>query len=397
MQEKLINERRDWKAQVFPYDYYLPDGSAECQYCLTDKQAELLRGLVAPVAWRTRWWSDSDAPIDLAVIEEYRADLIRRLMMSCCGDEIPVQFRYTEDGTLQKSEDGGTVWVDAPEFDPRINSPQFPPIAGEDGDDKKCIAATGAADLIKQQVGDQLTDDMSRYTLSQLLSDWTGTVINSGGNIFQALVTIATNSIFALVIATLRPALTDTVYGILKCILYCNMALDATINAAQWSQIRSDITAQIGGIAGIFLEHLVYLLGTGGMTNLIRAGGASTGDCSDCDCNNGCDTNWSVYVGSGDYFGEIISQDGSTIHARTTNINTNNVWYIYLVTSDVNDCCYINSMEIVTGDPVLNASACGNAIGTGITNPLGPGCFNQLQPQTASGPFEVIFHIAPCP
>lgn len=204
--------------------------------------------------------------------------------MSCCCDDLPVQFRYTVDGVLQRSTDGGTTWEDAPDYDPRNNSTIFPPMPGDDSPDKKCLAATGAVDLIKQQVGDNLTDDMTRYTLAQLINDWITTYLQSS-NPFEALMTIIANQIFALVIAVVRPALTDSVYEILKCIFYCDAADDASVNDTQWAQIRSDITDQIGGVAGIFLEHLVYLLGSRGMTNLMRASGATEGDCSTCHCD----------------------------------------------------------------------------------------------------------------
>jgi hypothetical protein len=230
--------------------------------------------------------------------------------MSCCGDEIPIQYQYTSDGVLQMSTDGGATWVDAPERDPRNNSTRFPPMSGADGNDKKCIAATGAAALVKEQVGDQLTDDMGRYTLSQLITDWVGTMIESS-NPFQALVTVIANQIFALVIATLRPALTDAVYDTFKCILYCDMLADASFNDAQWAQVRSDITDQIGGIAGVFLEHLVYLLGVVGLTNLCRAGGAATGDCSTCDCPSAI----RIYVSPGG--GTEVSWDGTTLTANS--------------------------------------------------------------------------------
>ena len=308
MSEFTINERRNWKAQVFPYDHFIPDDSQECLYCLTDKQAEILRGIIEPLGWKTRWWSDDDTPIDKNEIEAFRDDLIRRLMMSCCGDEVPVQYRYTSDGVLQRSEDGGSTWTDAPQYDPRNYSPQFPPMSGSDGSDKKCLAATGAADLIKQQVGNQLTDDMSRYTLSQLITDWVKTYIETS-NPLQALLTIIANQIFALVIATLRPTLTDTVYDTLKCILYCNIGDDASFNDAQWQAVRDDITSQIGGIAGIFLEHLVYLLGKAGLTNVARAAGATSGDCSGCDCNN-CAADPVIPPGGG----TLNAQDGCNLN-----------------------------------------------------------------------------------
>jgi len=291
MSEYRVNQRRNWKGQAFPYDHYIPDETQECNYCLTEKQAEILRGIVEPLAWDTRWWSDLGIPIDKDKIESFRDDIVRRLIMSCCGDD-GLLFQYSDSGILQQSSDGGLTWEDVPQKDPRNNSPRFPPMSGADGSDKKCLAATGATALIKEQIGDQLTDDMSRYTLNQLITDWVHTMITTS-NPFTSLVTVIANQIFALIIATLRPALTDTVYTLFKCILKCRMEDDATFTETGWNNVRSDISDQIGGIAGVFLEHIVYLLGVGGMTNLVRAGGAATGDCSDCDpCDGECPIEW---------------------------------------------------------------------------------------------------------
>lgn len=297
MSEWQINQRRNWKGQVFPYDHYLPDDSPECQYCLTEKQAEILRGIIEPLGWTTRWWSDSDATIDRDTIQAFRDDLIRRLMMSCCGDEAPDQFRWTEDGVLERSTDGGATWTPAPEFDPRHNSTQFPPVPGDPSPDKKCIAATGMSNLIQLQVGDNLTDDMSRFTLGELISDWVSTLIGTS-NPFKALIVIATNQIFALIIAVLRPALTETVYHLLTCIFYCRMADDLSFDDARVSLVTSDIGNQIGGIATLFLQQLVNLLGPVGMTNLARSGAATEGDCEDCECEpclDECEVEWTFY------------------------------------------------------------------------------------------------------
>lgn len=295
MKELEINEKRNWKGMVFPYDEFIPDDSKECQYCLTDKQAEILRGIIEPLGWKTRWFSD-DNSIDQDTIQSFRDDLIRRLMMPCCDDDLI--YTYDEDGNLEVSEDGGTVFTPVPEDDIRINPKvKFPPLSGEDGDDKKCIAATGATAILKGQIGDQLTDDMSHYTLQHLITDWTDNIMGNTGP-FQALAVIITNQIFALLISAVRAALTDDVYEQFKCILYCHISDSAFFDGAAWEAVRSDILAQITGIAGIFLEHLVYLLGNGGLSNLARSGGASEGDCGDCECEpclDECDTEWTFY------------------------------------------------------------------------------------------------------
>jgi len=298
VQDDRGSRRKAWKAFQANYDDVFSLSDRYCTYCLTEQMVQALLTMTEYLKWPSRWVSAAD-DIDSDLIDQFASQLEYRLMNGCCDDNLPIQYRYTAEGMLQRSLNGGTDWMDAPLYDPRIYSPQFPPMSGEDGDDKKCIAATGAADLIKEQVGDQLTDDMSRYTLARLISDWVGTMLESS-NPFEALMRVISNQIFALVIATLRPALTEGVYDTLKCILFCQMADDATFNDTQWQAVRSDITSQIGGIAGIFLEHLVFLLGTGGLTNLSRAGGAAAGDCDDCDCIEYCYT-WDFAVGPSDF------------------------------------------------------------------------------------------------
>lgn len=339
MKEWQINEKRNWKGMVFPYDDFFPDDSTECQYCLTEKQAEIIRGIIEPLAWSTRWFSDEN-DINQDEIQEFRDDIIRRLMMSCCGGEFEVIFQWTEDGVLQQSDDEGETWEDVPQEDPRNSSPVFPPVSGSPSSDKKCIAATGMKELIKEQIGGQLTDDMSRYTLGQLLTDWVKTLIQTS-NPFLALITIATNQIFALVIATIRLALTDPVYEQLQCIFLCNMEDDLSFTDEEWETIRSQILDQITGVAGVFLEHLVFLLGKVGLTNLARSQAALEGDCSDC-CPS-CVGNWGWGVPEWTPTGLVEGDDYIEVDAYPPG---NGYWYWPMKTSDSSICCDF----IVTGD-----------------------------------------------
>jgi hypothetical protein len=279
---------KGWKAFQVNYDYVFEQADRLCSVCLTQQEITALLSMTEYLYWPTRWVKAAD-DVNRSIVEHFAQNLERHLLMSCCDDNIPIQYRYGSDGILERSTNAGGSWVNCPEYDPRVYSPQFPPMTGDDGTDKKCLAATGAAALVKEQVGDQLTDGMSRYTLSQLITDWVATMIQSS-NPFQALLTVVANQIFALIIAVLRPALTESVYDTFKCILFCRMANDATFNQSRWENVRSDITTLIGGIAGVFLEHLVFLLGTTGLSNLARAGGAAEGDCEDCDaCPSNCD------------------------------------------------------------------------------------------------------------
>lgn len=393
MSEREINARRNWKAQTFPYDYYTTEPGEECNYCLTEKQAELLRGIIEPLSWRTRWWSDTDQPIDLDVIDQFRSDLTRRLMMSCCGDNPPVQFKYI-DGELYRSTDGGTTFEPAEDFDIRQNPAViFPEPPTHEGTDELCLAADSMVNLIREQIGDNLTEDMSRYTLGELIRNWVETMIGTS-NPFTALVTIITNQIFALVIGAVISALTTEVYDLLKCIFYLNMASDKSFSVAAWEAIRSQILSQITGVAGVFLEHLVYLLGAGGLTNLARSEAGISDDCTGC--SDGCENEWHVTGGLAIY-GTIISQNGSQITVETDTINTNGVWYCDIETLDPSLGCYVNSSEVLSGSvlgiayrTVPNSGAPGFGLG-----PNGA-CCNKLQPQS-DVPFRIRFNIAQCP
>jgi len=303
-------------------------------------------------------------------------------MSCCCGEMIPPQYRYTDAGTLERSVDGGGTWVESPEYDSRVYSPQFPPIPGEPSLDKKCVAATGAALLVKEQVGDNLTDDMSRYTLGELITQWVTTVIQSS-NPLVALVTVITNQIFALVIATLRPALTETVYHLFQCILYCNMGADISVNLAQWGQIRSDITAQIGGIAGVFLEHLVYLLGTQGMTNLIRSGAATEGDCSDCEACLTCAQKFTISCDAG----TLVEEGENYLIIESVNSAVSGGQTVQIGTGDSAKGCYIQSF----GAPPDGVGG-GHLVGWSLVGEPYLGCLEGFAHYSLTMPCDVLVH-----
>lgn len=387
------SHKKAWKAFQANYDYVFGLSDRKCCYSLTDQQVSTLLSMTEYLSWPSRWISTA-GEIDRDLIDAFTSGLETNLMSGCCDDQLPIQWRYSSDGTLQMSSNGGGTWADAPLYDPRVYSPQFPPMTGDDGNDKKCIAATGAAALVKDQLGDQITGDLTRYTLNQLITDWVRTMIDTS-NPFQALLTVISNQIFSLVLSALSSALTDPVYDTFKCILYCNIGDDATVNLDQWATIRSEITDMIGGIAGIFLEHLIYLLGTTGTTNLLRAGGAAEGDCSDCDCGLGCANDWMNFGGSP--YGSI-DEVGSDFIIATSGPTG----YLVIRTADKDSCCVIVSKETLSGadpqdvywtdcgvEPTLGVPQHGGLFGYGSY------CVNYFQLQ-AFTPFTVKLIFANC-
>lgn len=384
---------KGWKAFQVNYDYVFEQSDRLCSVCLTQQEITAMLSMTEYLYWPTRWVKAAD-DVERTVVEHFAQTLERHLLMPCCDDNIPIQFRYTPEGTLQKSYNAGGTWVDCPENDPRVYSPTFPPMPGADDNDKKCIAATGMAALIKEQVGDQLTDDMSRYTLSQLIKDWVATMIQSS-NPFQALVTVAVNQIFALVIALLIPALTETVYDTLKCIFYCRMAADASFTQARLENVTSDIGDQIGGIATLFLQQLVNLLGPTGLTNLARAGGAATGDCSACGDCLGCSERWTVFGGA---HGTIINQTDEYVDVLASDGGNGN-FYVILKTANADTCCMVDHTEDLSGSFSLHGwTDCGQTQVEGAPQHTGLGwgtCINYFQAQSAT-PFTVRVFFVDC-
>lgn len=315
--------------------------------------------------------------------------------MSCCCGEFDILYIWTEDGELEQSTDGGVTYTPAPQSDPRNSSPVFPPVPGDASEDKKCIAATGMSLLVKEGIGDQLTDDMGRYTVGQLINDWVKTVIQTS-NPFEALIQVVTNQIFALLISAVRAALTDPVYAQLTCIFYCNISEDLSFDDASWAVVRSDILSQISGIAGVFLEHLVFLLGKVGLTNLARSQAATEGDCGDCSCSDSCSALWDVMPGAG----VVLSTSDNEMQVQASLSGSD--YYCIIASDDINNCCLvtevINDVGIFTltgwtdcGQPQIE----GAPQHTGIFG-YGSYCVNLFHLQSAI-PFTVTIHFAGCP
>lgn len=357
------SQPKGWKAFQANFDFVFSQSSRLCTVCLTQQQIQALLSQTEYLYWPSRWVK-AEGEVDADLVTQFTEDLERQLLMACCDDQIPIQYRYSSTGQLQKSLNGGGTWIDAPENDVRINSPQFPPIPGSDGVDKKCAAATGAATLVKEQVGDQITGDMTRYTFQNFIHDWTHTVIDTS-NVFTALVTVISNQIFALVLSALIAALTDDVYHKFACALACTMANDASFNNAKWEAARSKILADISGIAGVFLEHLVYLLGTQGLTNLVRSAPDSSGDCSDCGCGDCTNLDaWTIMTYNGHVVGTEISRgDNFVILQGTSHPDFGTPWNAIIKTPTTMDCCQVTNLETISGDGLdyhLFYVPCGN-------------------------------------
>jgi hypothetical protein len=106
------NPTRHLKAVFNEYDSLLGEGAHldENWYCLTDSQVKALLPHVEPMGWLTRWFSASKQVMDADVIEAFRDDIRKRLLMPCnCGGNgidpssnaiIAINLETLDDGTI---------------------------------------------------------------------------------------------------------------------------------------------------------------------------------------------------------------------------------------------------------------------------------------------------------
>lgn len=219
----------------------------------------------------------------------YEAYLREECEVVSCSCE-PTLTRWTEDGTLQTSTDGGIEWVDTPLADIRNNAPLFPPLSGADGDVKRCKGAENVVANFQGQI-DQYVDQLN--LLSDVMEMFTvvaGTVTIFLGTFAPITAFIATLA-FELVAegaSAVSAAFDGDVWDRLRCNVYCAMLPDGTVTAAGIAAIHDQIDEDETGVTNILLHQMVDTLGANGLTNMGRTGHGTGEDCGDCECN--CDS-----------------------------------------------------------------------------------------------------------
>jgi len=187
-----------------------------------------------------------------------------------------------ETDTIYYTPPGETVGIESPEFDPRhTGSIPLPAGAG--------TACDSAATMVA------MLQAMADALIANIASGQSALVITLA--IIAFLVAMGWVALFILIIealvaaaifagaAALEEAFTPEMWDTLNCIIFCEMSAGGHLTAGALEAIRTEVDAQIGGIAATLLNYWFDALGEAGLNNAsLVMGGLVTGDCADCEC-----------------------------------------------------------------------------------------------------------------
>lgn len=193
----------------------------------------------------------------------------------------PTSLRWNPDtNTVQQTPDGGSTWIDNPSADPRAGAGfQLPPRGGSD---PQCNAAENMTVKLKGMVN-IFEAELSQLQSVNALVDLVLVFLPEVGIVLEALLA-ATELVLTIGSSAISAAFTDDQWDIVKCILYCDIASDGTVDQTRFDKILDDMHIQNSTVVYDVLYTLFTLsLGVNGITNA-GATGDAVGDCSGCAC-----------------------------------------------------------------------------------------------------------------
>jgi len=259
--------------------------------------------------------------------------------MSCCPE--PTNERFNADGTKEVSYDNGATWVTDHSLDDRYSGTIAPPLEGEDGAEKRCVAATSAQEFIKANLIDSLSEGM---TYAELTSAGVALIAVLGVTGVGLLIGAFVAAIFLAGVAAVQAAFTSEVWTDFKCILYCAMEDDGSFTEAGWEQVKSKILSTFTGTVSAILYNWANAAGLVGLTNAARSHFAVTGDCSACACED-CSNldNWEII------YGTLLEQSPGYMRIASAYVSGSNVSVRIANYNNVPDECCQVTYNIISG------------------------------------------------
>lgn len=264
--------------------------------------------------------------------------LIRAMEICGCSGQVGVPngtlLRVADSGAVQQSTDDGVTWEDAPQFDPRLTSPLFPPLPTGVSDTTRCAAAENIVTFMQHTITDASNALEVGATITGLVLE--AIVLFMSAGVLAAFATPILSAMTAAGGAALAAAFTTDVYDKLRCCFYCSLNDSGELTGLQ--PLLDCINADISGLANVVSTLMVKAMYPNGLVNAGR-GGAGSGDSCDCDCScateeqyNATEDFWSgsAVVANGSFMGrnltagtpltlEIPDRDGRTINSIYVN------------------------------------------------------------------------------
>ena len=337
--------RGSYKALLLDYDWLMTLSDEECCYSLSEREIQILLAQIDMTGWKTRY-EPTETEIDTDVISAWAGNLARKLMSGCCPDDGTIG-RFGDDGQWETSDDGGVTWENHPELDPRDDYIGSPPLPGVSSSAKRCAAADNVRALFVEY----------RDNIIQLLTDASGLIaIVAGILAFLAVITGISGAAIGISVllmglatallsetpASVAAQIDDIALDTFRCLVYCRMNNDGELTYGEWVGLLADIAAEFTGFPETFFYQTVNGMGYIGVTNAATLGAATAADCGDCNCGT-CAEKYQIYLGNPAY-GSIVEYGADFI-----TVDTGPTGYITIEAIDFNDCCYVNSMEVLIG------------------------------------------------
>jgi hypothetical protein len=329
-------------------------------------------------------------------------------MAKCCVEPVTLHRINTETGRPEISVDDGVTWQEDP-ADVQNQIQLLPPLVTEGGSNTKCNAATNAADHIDELItatGENLTTASTVFGLAVGIAEAilaAFLIFVSAGTLTAPVTAVATaiwvaaTQLFALGIAAYEAYWTTDKHDVLFCAVYCNIGDNGQFTEAQYQAFRSKVLSTLP--ASPALDIVMTAINSGGAVGLSQMASYGSGairDCDSCVCNDWCSNKFEIRFNDPS-LGIITEVGEDYIIAETTTPQPNGVYYISMWTGEENylDCCYVNSIEVLTGSASVNiGTACNNNGVPAVL--LLPACLWWIEPQS-NVPFSVRINLGECP
>jgi len=264
---------------------------------------------------------------------------------SCCYDN--VQYRFTENGQLQQSVNGGD-WVSSVN-DPRIAVPQLPtPDMSAEG--AQCVVAKNMAfqllnnviNINNQRAEGSTIAEIAAVALEVLFVLLNVTIV---GAILSPLLLLIAAELLKHTAEDIGAYVDDSsVEDAVVCAIYCSLEINGQLTDQGYYQMLGRLFSGLpAGEGKQFVYDCARAVGRQQFNNyasMTGNDGTFAGvDCVDCACTTFCDySQWTIH----DARGTIVHQETAYIEVSAVQ-NSNGKWWVDVVSPDINTgCCFID-------------------------------------------------------